>query len=105
MMDSAKIPQLAFEEGRPKRQRPTHQGTFVYCCFRLEIDSLFRVNLSAVKYHPIGRTTRQGGGFPTNLCNLNKAVQILNNFEQICKKYPHGVYFSHKNLDVAIQSS
>lgn len=28
MMDSAKTPQLAFEEGRPKRQRPSHRGTF-----------------------------------------------------------------------------
>lgn len=26
MMDSAKIPPQAFVEGRPKRQRPTHQG-------------------------------------------------------------------------------
>lgn len=29
MMDSAKIPQ-AFVEGRPKRQRPTHQGESKY---------------------------------------------------------------------------
>lgn len=28
MMDSAKIPEQAFVEGRPKRQRPTHQGKF-----------------------------------------------------------------------------
>jgi hypothetical protein len=26
MMDSEKIPPQAFGEGRPKRQRPTHQG-------------------------------------------------------------------------------
>lgn len=26
MIDSAKIPPQAFVEGRPKRQRPTHQG-------------------------------------------------------------------------------
>jgi hypothetical protein len=26
MMDSAKIPPQIFVEGRPKRQRPTHQG-------------------------------------------------------------------------------